>query len=391
MAACSPATTPAASAGDAAGRGPRGRRWALALAALSALALLVGAVGAAHLPLDSHEIRVARTATEMARRGDWIVPYGNGRPRLEKPPLSYWLAAGSHRLFGGAPGASVTAWEARFPSVMAGVGLALVAAALGTLVYGDRRAGLVAGTLVVTTGGLLKYSHSARPEMVYALFCGLQVLGMVALLRSIERGDGWPRRARLGLWMWLAAAGAFLTKGPALPLFLLFGAVACLLIRRDGRAALRVAQPATAVVVLGLTVGLWTWAVSRRMPGAFGFWQSEILGRTGGSGGWWHRLLEGYYLYATPLLVLPWLALLPGAVLAPLRRGTATRRRVRFVWAAVVVPLLLLSLSAGRHAYYMLPTLAPLCVLMGGEGLAPFDRLRADPRRRRRLARLVGL
>ncbi|HPS94083.1 MAG TPA: glycosyltransferase family 39 protein, partial [Deltaproteobacteria bacterium] len=39
------------------------------------------------------EPRVAGTCAEMARTGDYVVPYLNGEPFLEKPPLYYAAAA----------------------------------------------------------------------------------------------------------------------------------------------------------------------------------------------------------------------------------------------------------------------------------------------------------
>jgi len=32
--------------------------------------------------------------------GDWLVPWLNGAEHLSKPPLIYWLIAGSVKLFG---------------------------------------------------------------------------------------------------------------------------------------------------------------------------------------------------------------------------------------------------------------------------------------------------
>ena len=65
----------------------------LGLGIVLALAVAIGVAGMTTLPPDEHEVLVLRTATEMHARGDWIVPYFNGEPRLNKPPVSYWLTA----------------------------------------------------------------------------------------------------------------------------------------------------------------------------------------------------------------------------------------------------------------------------------------------------------
>ena len=58
--------------------------------------LLLGA--ALWTPMSrTQEARVLATGREMieADWGGWLIPHLNGQPRLEKPPLAYWLSAGS--------------------------------------------------------------------------------------------------------------------------------------------------------------------------------------------------------------------------------------------------------------------------------------------------------
>ena len=56
-----------------------------------------------HVPVTrSQEARVLETAREMldAPRHGWVVPQLNGRPRMQKPPLAYWLTALSFKALG---------------------------------------------------------------------------------------------------------------------------------------------------------------------------------------------------------------------------------------------------------------------------------------------------
>lgn len=46
--------------------------------------------------LKWHEILVAQTATEILQSGDFLVPRLMERPRLQKPPLNYWLSILAH-------------------------------------------------------------------------------------------------------------------------------------------------------------------------------------------------------------------------------------------------------------------------------------------------------
>src|SRR5258708_34866669 len=94
--------------------------------------------------LGPDEPRYARVAVEMQRAGEWVRPTLAGEPWLEKPPLYYWLAGASFRVFG------ETETAAPIPSVPAG--LALVG---GTPLFGARPfgggAGLHAGLVLATS------------------------------------------------------------------------------------------------------------------------------------------------------------------------------------------------------------------------------------------------
>jgi 4-amino-4-deoxy-L-arabinose transferase len=49
--------------------------------------------------IDPDEPRYAATAKNMVVSNDYIVPYFNGKLRINKPPLTYWLTAISYKLF----------------------------------------------------------------------------------------------------------------------------------------------------------------------------------------------------------------------------------------------------------------------------------------------------
>src|SRR6516164_1613988 len=62
---------------------------------------------------EPDEGRYAEIPREMLARGEWIVPYLQGQPYLDKPPLLYWLVMGSYRLLG------VHDWSARLVPALA--------------------------------------------------------------------------------------------------------------------------------------------------------------------------------------------------------------------------------------------------------------------------------
>ncbi|RMD63181.1 MAG: hypothetical protein D6824_05740 [Planctomycetota bacterium] len=365
-------------------------RWA---ALWVAAAGVLGLLGAWSLPPDSHEVRPALAASQMLREGRWIVPQANGEPRLEKPPLGPWLIAASHVLLGGAADEPVTPLAARLPSILAGAALPLIAMGLAWLTGAAVAGAITAGGLCATSLGLLTYSHSARPEMLYAACSAAALLAALALIRP---GSGAARTAAQVGAMAIALTGALLAKGPFLPLFLSVGALATLVLQRRSAALRRALLWLPAWLTAAGAVGLWVALVLRQRPEALEFWRHEMFDRTGGAGRWWLRPLAGYYLYATPALVLPWIALLPAAVLDPLRRrpaqGTpAEPTMARTLWGAIAGTVFFLSFSEGRHAYYMLPALPALCALMGAYGVAALRRLTPSALRSLTVAHAVAL
>src|ERR1700733_7782502 len=90
----------------------------VSLMGLSALTLGIGLGGSGRLTY--HEAFVAQAAREMIANGSILVPTIDGQPWLEKPPLAFWLVAGTGKLAGG-----VSEFVARTPSAVAATLLAI--------------------------------------------------------------------------------------------------------------------------------------------------------------------------------------------------------------------------------------------------------------------------
>src|SRR2546426_686286 len=73
--------------------------------------------------IDPDESRYAEIPREMLASGDFVTPTLNGAHYFEKPPLFYWLNAGSIALFGH------SSFAARLPVRLAALGTAAILAA----------------------------------------------------------------------------------------------------------------------------------------------------------------------------------------------------------------------------------------------------------------------
>ncbi len=73
---------------------------------LLALALAVPILGLTSPLLEVDDARYAQVPAEMLASGDWVLPTLDGTAYVEKPPLWYWTAAASYKLFGVSEGAA---------------------------------------------------------------------------------------------------------------------------------------------------------------------------------------------------------------------------------------------------------------------------------------------
>lgn len=330
------------------------------LASLAIAACVIGLAAISSLPPDEHEVLVVRTAQEMAERGDWIVPYFNGEPRLNKPPLNYWLTAAVAWASGDLP--AVEVWHGRLVSWLAGIGILGLAAALGAQAYGRPMDGWFAALLTVTSAGWFSYTHDARPDLLYAFFCLAAVWSWWNAPQTLDRA-----RLRWMLGMWLAFACATLSKGPQIPALLL---VAIVLNESRNGAGSAWRRPRGLYWAAGLTLVAcltvpWWWAVNVSLP-------PEALGKSQLSGSLLQpgleMLLNGYYLYRPLQLCLPWVPLVPLAWwFACTEQGAAgaCSRRLLMLIAVVAAGL---SFGNQQRYFYMLPVL-PLMMLLAARGL----------------------
>jgi 4-amino-4-deoxy-L-arabinose transferase-like glycosyltransferase len=158
--------------------------------------------------VDSVYIQIAR---EMLQRHDFVTPTIDGVRFFDKPPLLYWMAAGSMHLFG------VHDWAARLPLALGVLALLLAVYALGLRFYGtsslaspessgapsiraladgwdvqvshphlpNDRAGLYAALAMGTCLGPYIYTRFYIPDILIALWMALAVhFFLIAVDRS---------------------------------------------------------------------------------------------------------------------------------------------------------------------------------------------------------------
>ena len=168
------------------------RSWSLyvILLLVAGSVYLTGIISPPSLQDDVDAVQ-AQIARNMLTTGDWVTARLDGVAYLEKPPLIYWLMAGSYKVFG------VHDWAARLPIALFCIGLCLLTAAFGVWAFG-RRAGFYAGLCIGTCVGLYLFTRVLIPDVILAFTI---TLAMWALLRVTDEAETRP-----GLWAFLLAA-----------------------------------------------------------------------------------------------------------------------------------------------------------------------------------------
>ena len=363
--------------------------------------------------LDDVDSVYTEIAREMLVRHDFVTPTVDGIRFFDKPPLMYWLAAGSMRLFG------VHDWAARLPLALGVLMLLVAVYALGIRFFAgisppDKpdRGGLYAALATAVSVGPYLYTRFYIPDILVGLWMTLAVhLLLIALDRVNE--------SRSALWPSLGFAAVtalnVLTKGLIGLVFPLGFALLYLLWTRRLRDLTRLHLALSTLAFLAIAAPWHVLAAIRNpavaMPSGVGLpsragWAWFYLYNEHVARFLQRRIPHDYGQVPVPLFwlllllwLLPWTAFLPAAVHNAIDQLRSQRRRslvfdsdqaspafmlhhahahdrqreaarALLLWAGLILGFFTLS---SRQEYYHLPALPALALLVGGL-LAAADR-----------------
>ncbi|HZW25430.1 MAG TPA: glycosyltransferase family 39 protein [Gallionella sp.] len=323
-----------------------------AKAVLLGLLLLVwvgtGLIG--HDPWKPDEATSFGVVHSMLQSGDWLVPTLVGEPYLDKPPLYYWSAALSAKLF--APLLPLHD-GARLAS---GFYIALTLLFLGLAgrkLYGENR-GWAAAIILIGCVGMLVRGHQIITDLGLLAGCAMMLFGF-----SLSQ----ERAVRAGVWMGLGTGIGFMSKGFIAPVLFVLIAAALPALYGQWRVRRYLSSLAVAALCALPWLTVWPLLLYQHSPRMFADWAwAHNIGN-------WIDYAKGgpskeslYYLKSLPWLAWPAWPLAAWAVWQS-RRRLALRDDLQLPLVAFGVMFLTLSLVPNIKEVFALPMLLPIALL----------------------------
>jgi 4-amino-4-deoxy-L-arabinose transferase-like glycosyltransferase len=328
-----------------------GRR--LAILIVTWLAMFAGINS---IPIEEHEAFVLQTAREMHQTGDLVLPYFNHEPRLNKPPLNYWLTLG----FAKVSGSDFEPWTGRASSMLAGLAVVLMTACIGGKLYGPR-AGFLAAMLLLATRGFCAFSHHARPDFLYAVLCALQ---LYAWIESWLEADGTSRQKMMAALGWVLAGLATLCKGPQAPALFLLGFLLFMLCGDQRHRTMKVLRPFSGILIVSaINLPWWLLLQQRVREAGIDLHKTQLSGSLLKELSGFKEILSFYYVIELLRLLLPASLLIPLLAIGNPREWAMPTGASRLIVYVIMVVLAVFTVAGHYRLHYMLPLL-PLCVLL---------------------------
>lgn len=302
----------------------------------------------------------AQQTREMIERRDFLIPYQNGVPYSEKPPLFYWTIALTTPL----SGLDVHPAVSRLPSALAAASMVFGAAWLAGR-RGGRTGALLAGAVTAATPVVWWQGQFLQID---ALFSALVFWGFVA-----EWGV-WNDPAAAKRWRWalhLLIPAGILAKGPlAVVLLGLVAAVECARVLSP-RPILDLG-PLRGVAVAGLLIVPWYAAAAVKGGRVYAY--DLIVNQNWNR--FWHAFdhIQPWWFYFESVFIdyAPWTLPTLAAVFLLRRKGLFLQcPELRHAATVFAVSFLFLSASQSKQGKYLLAAYPFAAVLLAaGVGAA---------------------
>ncbi|MEI6125857.1 MAG: glycosyltransferase family 39 protein [Pseudomonadota bacterium] len=296
------------------------------------------------------EPRYAQIAREMLETGQYILPHINAETYPDKPPFLFWLISLAAKPFG-----DVTAFPARLPSVLAGLGSLVLVYFFAKKMYGPRT-GLLAAAILFTSKEFFTTCLSVHFDLLLTFWTTLSLL---LFYHGYVRAEGGKKYFILS---YVSMGLALFTKGPVGFVVPLIAIALFLITKKEFRSFTAIELGKGALIIPGI---LALWLIPACIIGGSDYTQNILLKQTFGRtvNSFAHKAPFYYYMLQFPLDFLPWTVFIPGACIY-FWKNKREKLDILFplVWFAGT--FLLFSLVSGKRALYLLPLYPAAAIIM---------------------------
>lgn len=318
------------------------------LLAISAI-LLLTCLGGRELWTQEH--RWADIVSGMFFRHDFLHPYLNDVDYYDKPLLSYWLIVAVRWLSG-----EFSAWTLRLPSALAGVLAVWSIYRLGSQLK-DRRLGLLAGWLLVTTFYFVFWARTSSADM-------LNLAGTLFAVSWYVDKKNEPSFFNYAVFFLIVAITS-LCKGLVGAIVPVLAIFPMLISNQEWKKHLRVSFflamiPAALVYFFPFWASAYFGGESYSENGLYLVYRENIL-----------RYFQPFdhqgpiytYFIFLPIYLLPWaFFFIPALISLKSRWKSMSSQSKWMVWSLLIL-FLFFTFSGSRRNYYVLP-IVPFAILM---------------------------
>ncbi|ACD96977.1 phospholipid carrier-dependent glycosyltransferase [Trichlorobacter lovleyi] len=326
--------------------------------------LFLAGLGSAPL-IDPDEGRYAEIPREMLVRGDFVTPTLNYVKYFEKPPLLYWVNAGSMALFG------QNEFAARLPSALSGLFTVLLTYLAGRRLF-SRRIALIGALILGSCAAFLLQSRIILTDMLLTLCLSAALFSFLLAVRSSLR-----HRTNLYRLFFICCGLAVLTKG-LIGIVLPGGIIFWYLLLSRRWHLLKEIPWFSGMLLFSLVTVPWFLLVSQANPEFphFFFIREHFQRYTSTI----HRRSQPFWFFLPILLLtmLPWSFFLPGSFTKAWQQRHNNRGTTLFLLLWPLVIILFFSLSSSKLIPYILPTFPPLALLLAHRITAHWHTRRPD-------------
>ncbi|MES2203817.1 MAG: hypothetical protein V4496_01210 [Pseudomonadota bacterium] len=316
--------------------------WALPLLVLPISAFFF----APGLEIEADNLKYMGIAWSMQETGNYLVPFANGVPYTDKPPLLFWMILACWHVFGiNAVGLQCLV------SLLLGAWIVMTKATYSVIFPEDNTGKTLLPYLMIGSFAILDYAHFLHVDLFLVTGVLLTNLGICKRLHASF--------ARSNLYIVLGVFIGLFAKGPVIYVFTLLPFFMSMLLHQSYRAHF---LKIIGLVMMGTALFLMAWVVPVIFMTSHEFLQQILYKQVANRATFVDDKTHFFYLLKLPYLLLPWsLAIL--FIRKFSNAVTEVWRRDVFVIAIIVMGVAVLSFFGQKRFWYLLPCI-PYCMII---------------------------